>query len=135
MFKKSIVGFIIIMVIALALGNFAFAADLTPVLPELKLSVEQSPLTIYPPFMIYTAQLSFMPPITSTRLVADFYNFNMISDGTGTSILDYLGSVPFDKSGKAVLGKQITPGIYTAVAKTVINGVTVWSNKVEYKVR
>jgi hypothetical protein len=132
MMKKRIAGFILIMVIALALGNFAFAADLTPALPDLKLSVQQSPLAVYPPFMIYTAQLSFMPPIISAQLVADFYNIN--PDSTGSSFLEYLGSVPFDKTGKAVLGKQIKPGVYTAVAKTVINGVTIWSNKVDYKV-
>jgi hypothetical protein len=131
MMKKRIISFICILVIALALGNFAFAADLTPALPELKLSVQQSPLAIYPPFMIYTAQLSFIPPIISTQLVADFYNISLDSP---VSTLDYLGSVPFDKTGKAVLGRQIKPGVYTAVAKTVINGVTVWSNKVEYKV-
>jgi hypothetical protein len=132
MIKKRIVSIIFILVFALSLGNLAFAADLTPVVPDMKLSVVQSPLAIYPPFMVYTAQLSFMPPIISTQLVADFYNIN--SDGTSTSLLDYLGSVPFDSTGKAVLGKQIKPGIYIAVAKTVINGVTVWSNKVEYTV-
>jgi hypothetical protein len=132
MMKKSIVGFIFILVIALALGNLALAADLTPAVPDLKLSVAQSPLTIYPPFIIYTAQLSFIPPIISSQLIADFYNIN--PDSPSSSVLDYLGSVPFDKTGKAVLGRQIKPGIYTAVAKTVINGVTIWSNKVEYKV-
>lgn len=133
MMKKRIVGLIFILVITLAFGNFAFAADLTPAIPDLKLSVAQSPLAVYPPFMIYTAQLSFMPPIISTQLVADFFNIN--ADSTGSSLLDYLGSVPFDNTGKAVLGKQMKPGIYTAVAKTVINGVTVWSNKVQYKVQ
>ena len=107
MFKKSLIAVIFIMVIALAIGNLAFAADITPALPELKLSVEQSPLTVYPPYMIYTAQLSFVPPITTSQLVADFYNIN--TDGV-TNYLEYLGSIPFDKTGKAVLSRQMKPG-------------------------
>jgi hypothetical protein len=128
MLKKGIIGFILIAVIALCLGNLAFA-DQTPVLPDLKLTVEKSLLTIYPPLIIYTAQLSFMPPVSSTQLVADFYN--IIPSSTQ---LDYLGSAPFDKTGKAVFNKQILPGIYTAIAKTVIDGIVIWSNKVEYRV-
>jgi hypothetical protein len=130
MLKKGIIGFILIAVIALCLGNLAFAGS-GPVLPDLKLTVEQSPLAIYPPLMIYTAQLSFVPPVPSTPLVADFYN--LAPDGS--SILVYLGSGPFDNTGKAVLLKQMRPGIYTAIAKTVIDGIVIWSNKVEYKVR
>jgi len=132
MLKKRIVGFIFIMAIALISGNLAFADDSTSALPQLKLSVEESPLAVYPPYMIYTAQLSFIPPVTSSILVADFYNINTNTDPV---ILDYLGSSPFDKTGKAVFVKQMKTGIYTAIAKTTINGIVVWSNKVEYKVR
>lgn len=133
MCKKSLIAVILIMVITLALGNLAFASDITPALPELKLSIEQSPLTIAPPYMIYTAQLSFVPQITSTRLVADFYNIDTNAGDVGNS-LEYLGSIPFDKTGKAVLSKQMKPGYYVGIAKTVINGIVIWSNKVEYKV-
>ncbi len=132
MLKKRMIGFTIIAVIALVFCNLAFADEMTPVLPDLKLAVEQSPLTVYPPIIIYTAQLGFMPPIISNQLVADFYHINPDSS---SAILEYLGSVPFDKTGKAVFFKQIKPGIYTAIAKTVINGLVVWSNRVEYIVR
>jgi len=131
--KRITIGFIFILILALTLGNFAFATETDSKLPELKLSVEQSLLAIYPPYMIYTAQLSFVPPLTTSRLIADFYNINSNADSVNNR-LEYLGSIPFDKSGQAVLSKQLKPGYYIAVAKTVINGVTIWSNKVEYKV-
>jgi hypothetical protein len=127
MLKRGIVVFIIIAVIALCFGNLAFAA--VPPMPDLKLTVEKSPLTIFPPLIIYTAQLSFMPSVTSTQLVADFYH--IVSSSTQ---LEYLGSAPFDKTGKAVFHKQILPGSYTAIAKTVIDGIVIWSNKVPYQV-
>jgi len=127
MMKKRITGFIIVMIIALVFCSLSLANDSLPVLPELKLSVQQSPLTVYPPYMIYTAQLSFMPTNTTTRLVAEFLNITNNAES-------YIGSMPFDKSGQAVLSKQMKQGYYVAIAKTVINGVTIWSNKVEYKV-
>jgi len=134
MMKKRILGFILILVIALTLGSLAIAADTDPALPTLKLSVAQSPLTIYPPYIIYTAQLSFLPPLTTARIVADFYNINDAAGSYDTK-MEYLGSIPFDNTGQAVLSKQMKPGYYVAIAKTVINGVIIWSNKVEYKVR
>lgn len=71
-----------------------------------------------------------MPPATTTtKLVADFCN---ITSPEGPII--YLGSAPFDSTGKAVLYKQINAGIYTAIATTVIYNTTIKSNTVTYKV-
>jgi hypothetical protein len=127
---KKIIGFVLIVILAASLCSSAFA-EAVPVLPTLKLSVTQSPLTIYPPYMIYTAQLSFMPPVSTTKLKADFYNYNLNStiDNRG-----YIGSAYFDNTGKAVFSVQMEKGAYVALAKAVINGVTIESNKVEYKV-
>ena len=97
-------------------------------MPELKLAVTQSPLAIYPPIMIYTAQLSYMPPTPSAQLKVDFYNIS------GTKV-EYLGSAPVNQAGQAVLSKQIHPGTYSAIARVVINSHVIWSNIVTYKVR
>jgi hypothetical protein len=96
-------------------------------MPTLTLTVTQSPLTIYPPIMIYTAQLSYVPSITSTQLMVDFYNL----EGTG---LVYLGSSPLNQKGQAVLSKQMKPGTYSAIARVMINSHLIWSNIVTYKV-
>lgn len=121
----------IVLAVALVFGTAgaALAADTgpVPVVPTLKLSVTQSPLTIYPPVMVYTAQLSYVPPTPTARLVVDFYNV----DDTG---LVYLGSAPVDSAGKAVLSKQMRRGTYTAISKVVVNQQEIWSNKVLYKV-
>ena len=78
--------------------------------------------------MIYTAELSFIPSTSTAKLKADFFNLK----GTG---LEYLGSAPVDQTGKAVLGRQMYPGIYTAIARVEINAEEVWSNNVTYVVR
>jgi hypothetical protein len=121
----------LVLVLALSAVGAALAADPGPVPapPTLKLGVTQSPLTVYPPIMIYTAQLSYVPPTPTTQLVVDFYN----QSSTGTAIV-YLGSAPVNSTGKAVLNKQMTAGTYTAIAKIVIGTQTIWSNKVLYKV-
>ncbi|MCL6590707.1 MAG: hypothetical protein K6U80_12210 [Firmicutes bacterium] len=126
--NKKILGIILIAILALSICGIALAADIGPALPSLKLTVEMSPLDVYPPIMIYTAQLSYMPPV-NTILKADFYHV----DATSTAPI-YLGSAAFDKTGKAVLSKQIKAGAYIAYAITVINGTTIVSNKVEYRV-
>ena len=121
----------LVLVLALSAVGAALAAGSGPVPapPTLKLTVTQSPLTIYPPMMIYTAQLSYMPSPASTQLKVDFYN--LLPSGTG---MQYLGSAPVDSTGKAVLNKQMTAGTYTAISSIVINSLTIWSNKVTYKV-
>jgi hypothetical protein len=96
-------------------------------LPTLTLTVTQSPLAVYPPIMIYTAQLSFVPPATSVQLKVDFYNLA----GTG---LEYLGSAPLNPAGQAVLSRQIYPGEYNALAGMRFNSHEIWSNIVPYKV-
>jgi hypothetical protein len=106
----------------------------TPIFPPtgtyisaLKLTVTQSPLTIYPPVMIYTAQLTVMIPIPSTGVKVDFYNLQE----TG---LEYLGSAEMGNLGQAMLSKQMCPGTYTAIARAVINSLEIWSNPVPYTV-
>lgn len=125
---KKIFGLILIVVLLSGLCGLVSAADVTP-MPTLKLTVQQSPLAVWPPIMIYTAQLSFMPPVSTTQLKADFYN---ITSPMGPIM--YLGSAPFDSTGKAVLSKSMNPGTYTALASTVINNLTIKSNTVTYKV-
>jgi hypothetical protein len=127
---KKIIGLILIVVLLSGLCGLVSADDSTAVLPTLKLTVGPSPLAICPPAMMYTAQLSFMPqPTSTTPLKADFYN---ITSPMGPIM--YLGSAYFDSTGKAVLNKQIDPGIYTAQASTVIYNTTIKSNTVTYKV-
>jgi hypothetical protein len=89
--------------------------------------VTQSPLAIYPPIMIYTAQLMVMIPIPATGVKVDFYNLQE----TG---LEYLGSAEMGKMGQAVLSKQMCPGTYTAIARAAINSLVIWSNPVPYTV-
>jgi len=96
--------------------------------PTLTLTVKQSPLTIWPPIMIYTAQLSYVPSITTAQLKVDFYNL------AGTRV-EYLGSAPVNQQGQAELSRQMKPGTYTAIARVVINAQVVWSNPVTYQVR
>jgi len=133
MSKSVIIKTGIILALVLSISGVALAADIGPIRPPtLKLSVTQSPLTIYPPIMIYTAQLSYLPPVVSNApLMVDFYN---LSTDSSVDKMEYLGSAPVDKTGKAVLSKQMKAGAYVAIAKIVLNGQTIWSNKVEYKV-
>ena len=132
MLRNKILMIVLTIAILTSLNGISFAADVIPVLPELKLSVEQSPLTIYPPIIIYKAQLSYVPVITASELKVDFYN--TVIDTTNVARLEYLGSAPVDpKTGIATLSTQIKPGAYTAISKTIINKQTIWSNKIDYK--
>lgn len=135
MLKKRIIGLLIILIITCLCANLALA-DVVPYQPYLRLSVEPSPLMSMLPSKMYVAQLSYMPGITSTPLVADFYNINPNATTTDPTSLEYLGSVPFDKTGRAALIKVFTAGevgYFVAIAKTVIDGRVIWSNKVGYK--
>ncbi|MCX8129449.1 MAG: hypothetical protein N3I35_05035 [Clostridia bacterium] len=134
MSKKRLICFILSLVLILSLNSAAFASDSETELPTLKLSVQQSLLHIYPPIMIYTAQLSFIPPSPSTALKVEFYNIVPGPTPTSPTQVVFLGSAPVDSTGKAVLSKQIMPGTYTAISKIVISTNTIWSNKVDYKV-
>lgn len=121
----------VILVVALVLGGVGtvWAADSGSVstAPTLKLAVTRSPLAIYPPVMLYTAQLSNAAPTSTAQWKVDYYHLA----GTG---LVYLGSAPVDSTGQAVLSKQMSPGTYTAIARVVINQQVIWSNKVIYTV-
>jgi hypothetical protein len=132
---KSKLNIILILALVLVLALSAAGAALAAkpeqsTVPTLKLTVTKSPLTIYPPIMIYTAQLSPAPTSSSTVLTVDFYN----QIGGQMPPIQYLGSAPMDKTGKAVLNKQMLPGTYTAFCQVVIGTQTIVSNKVLYKV-
>lgn len=127
---KKWLGILLIMVFVVSFCGIV-SADILPVPPTLRITVEQSPLTIYPPTMIYTAQLSYIPPVATTIPVCDFHNIDFNSP---SAIAPIIGSVPFDSTGKAVLRVQIKPGSYIAFAKTKLNGKIIYSNRVEYKV-
>jgi hypothetical protein len=129
MLKNKCVNFLFVIALVLCATGTAFAVypGTVPVTPTLKLTVMKSPLTIYPPVIIYKAQLSLVPITSSAQLKVDFYNLV----GTG---LNYLGSAPIDRTGVAVLSKQMKAGTYTAISRIVINTRVIWSNKVTYKV-
>lgn len=135
MYKNKFVIMLFVTALVLcSLGTgFAASPKLIPVAPLLKLSVTQSPLTVYPPFMIHRAQLSYLPPTPSARLIVDFYHLTSTGTATNTGLV-YLGLAPVDRTGAAVLSKQIKAGTYTAIARIVINRQVVWSNKIIYKV-
>jgi hypothetical protein len=135
MYKNKFVNILFVLALVLCtIGTgFMTSSRLVPIAPALKLSVTPSSLTVYPPIMIYRAQLSYLPPTPSAKLIVDFYNLTSTGIVTSTGLV-YLGSAPVDRSGAAVLSKQIKAGTYTAVARIVINRQVVWSNKVTYKV-
>jgi hypothetical protein len=126
---KKIIGLLLIVVLVSGFCGLVSADDSSSVLPTLKLTVGPSPLGSCPPSMMFTAQLSFMPPVSTTKLIATFCN---ITSPTGPIML--LGTAPFDNTGKAVLYKVMNPGAYTAQASTVIYNTTILSNTVPYKV-
>ncbi|MGA2489393.1 MAG: hypothetical protein ABSF99_04295 [Anaerolineales bacterium] len=130
MTKIKLIHILFIIALVLCTTGTAFVVNPGPVstAPTLKLTVTQSPLTIYPPVMIYKAQLSSLPTTSSVQLKVDFYNMA----GTG---LVYLGSAPVDRTGTAVLNRQMKAGTYTAISRIVINWQIIWSNKVMYKVQ
>jgi hypothetical protein len=135
MLKNKFVKILLVIALMVCTMGTAFvpSARRVPVAPILKLTVTQSPLTVYPPIMIYRAQLSYLPPTPSAKLMVDFYNISSTATVTNTGLV-YLGSAPVDRTGVAVLSKQMKAGIYTAVARIVINRQVIWSNKVTYKV-
>lgn len=124
MFKKLLLIAILVLLVTLGFSTFALGADLT-------LTVQKSPLDIYPPMMIYTASLNWPLPISSTTQIrVDFYNGLV-----GGPPIILIGSAMLNQqTGKAVLNKQMNPGSYQAVAQTTINGQSYVSNVVLYKV-
>lgn len=128
--KNLCVCLILSLILVFSLGNISYANDSDAALPSLRLSVQPSMLGIYPPIMIYTAQLSSFPTSANSVLTVDFYN--IVSNSPVQ--LSYLGSATVDNTGKAVLYKQMSPGVYTGVAKLDINNNTIVSNVVTYRV-
>lgn len=131
MSKKLLLISMFVVLVSLSFGG-VLSAD-SGIAPSLTLTVQQSPLAVYPPMMIYTAKLNNWPlPIdNATSIKVDFYrglvNVNTPMPLIGSAIMD-------PKTGIAVLNKQMDRGYYVAVAKTVINGISLTSNTVYYKV-
>ena len=124
MFKKLLLIAMLTLLVTISFSTLASGSDLT-------LTVQKSPLDIYPPMMIYTASLNWPLPISSTTQIrVDFYNGLV-----GGPPMILIGSALLDlRTGKAVLNKQMNPGSYMAVAQTTVNGTVYVSNTVYYKV-
>ena len=131
MLKKILLVSLLVFLVSFSFGS-VFSAGPGPIAPDLTLTVQQSQIAIYPPIMIYTATLNWPLPIsTTTQIVVDFYNGPAITMPPmvliGSAILD-------PTTGKAVLNKQMQAGSWEAVARTTINGTTLVSNAVFYKI-
>lgn len=123
MFKKLLLILTLVLTVSLSLG-VAFAE---PTIPTLTLTVEKSPLTIWPPMMIYTAKLS---PVPSSGI----NQCNFLNSPEGMPRWITIGSAPFNNLGIAQIHVQMNPGEYQAMANTTINGTLIKSNIVHYKV-
>jgi hypothetical protein len=113
------------LIVALGLCTFGTILAQPGPAPILTLTVTPSP--DQRDVMIYTAHLSYMPPTPGVKPHVDFYN---ITDESAVPV--YLGSAPFDVTLTAVFKKEMKAGKYVGVAKTDINNVAIWSNKVPY---
>lgn len=122
MIKNLLLTLTLILVVTLSFG-VAFGEGI----PTLTLTVEKSPLDVWPPAMIYTAKLSIPPP--SNTSPCDFYNAP-----EGSSVWTQIGSAAFDRNGVAKITVQMNPGAYQSVAKTMVYGTVISSNIVHYKV-
>lgn len=131
MFKKILLVSMLVLLVTLSFGT-VFSAGPSQIEPDLFLTVQQSPLAIYPPIMIYTATLNWpLPIVSTTQIMVNFYNGPAIT----MPPMVLIGSAPLDlRTGKAVLNKQMQAGSWEAVAQTTINGQTHVSNAVFYKV-
>lgn len=123
MFKKVLLTLVLVLIVSLSLG-VAFGE---PTIPTLTLTVEKSPLAVWPPMMIYTAKLSPIPASGTSPC-------NFLNSPEGVPMWTRIGSAPFDSTGKAQISVQMNPGSYQAVANTTINGTVITSNIVHYKV-
>jgi len=131
MFAKKIACVVLAVLISLSFSFVSLAADTTQ--PTLTLTVERSSLDVYPPMMIYTAQLNNAPSGINTDIKVDFYN---LRSSVFLFKVEYLGSAPIDSAtGKAVLERQVKPDVYFALAKVTINGVEIKSNTVTYQLK
>jgi hypothetical protein len=127
MLKKRSVIMLLLIAFLLATVGTAFMKAPAPIVPVLKLTVTKSPLAVYPPIIIYTAQLNPIPTLSTAALKVDYYNVT-----SAGKVL--LGSATVDRSGKAVFSKQMKKGSYTAIARILLNSQVLWSNQVAYSV-
>ena len=126
--KRFVISLFVIAFVLSATGTaFTTAQGPLPYAPSLTLTVTKSPLAIYPPIMIHSAQLNALPTMSPVQLKVDFYS--LASTGWVQ-----LGSVVLDKTGKAVLSKQMKTGTYTVMAQVLIGSQVITSNKVTYRV-
>ena len=122
MTKNLLLTLALIILVALS-----FSVVFAEPIPTLTLTVEKSPLDVWPPMMIYTAKLSCPPP--STELKCNFLNSPDLLPAWIP-----IGSDLFDNNGVAQISVQMNPGGYQAMAETTINGTLIRSNIVRYKV-
>jgi hypothetical protein len=126
--NRFMIGLFVITLIVCSTGTaFTSPQGPLPVAPTLTLTVTKSPLAIYPPVIIHTAKLGILPTMSPVQYKVDFYSLA----STGWVLL---GSATMDRTGKAVLSKQMKAGTYTVMAQVVIGGKVITSNKVTYKV-
>jgi hypothetical protein len=139
--------FILLVVLILVLVNSGIAAATTapgptPQPPMLSLKVTISPITIYPPWVIFTATLSRLPTSGDILPAVDYYLVSpslCLSSALSTGILcdpslTYLGSARVNQYGEAVFSQQMKSGAYTAVARVNFSGTTIWSSNVSFQV-
>jgi len=128
MLKRCLLSMVLAFVLLVSFCSASFADTLPPV-PTMTLTVAQLLQPGGP--MAYTAQLSYIPTGDS-NVIVNFYSTS-VNNPQGQYIL--IGSAPIDGTGKAVLNKQMQPGLYSAYSSTVISGNTVKSNTVDYTVK
>ena len=141
--KLLVLGIVLILLIA---NSGIASADPSPgpvpQPPMLSLKVTISPITIYPPLVVFTATLSRLsssgdiPPVVDYFLVSPSLCF---SSPSSIGILcdpslTYLGSARVNQHGEAVFSRQMKPGAYTAVARVNVAGTTIWSSYVSFQV-
>ncbi len=107
----------------------------------LNLKAEISPLTIYPPLVVFTATLNRLPPIMIESPAVEYYLVSptVCSASLMRSIacnpkLVYMGSAPLNSQGQAIYTKQLYPGSYAVIARITYNGITTWSNEVAFNI-
>jgi hypothetical protein len=142
--KNKLLILMIVMILVLVNSGVASAAVFRPAPPPttLNLKVSFSPITIYPPLVIFTATLSRASVDSDILPVVDYFLVTptlcslqeLSSDNLCDPRMIYLGSAQLNPCGQAVFSRQMEPGAYTAVARIKINGTTVWSNYVSFKV-
>jgi hypothetical protein len=133
---------LILLVVNSGIASATTAPGPTPQPPMLSLKVTISPITIYPPLVLFTATVSRLPSSGDIPPVVDYFLVSpslCFSSALSTGILcsptlNYLGSAQVNRYGEAVFSQQMKAGAYTAVARINISGATIWSSNVSFQV-